>query len=385
MKRIVFLLSISMPFVVSCRDTINLPHIGSIKGENSCYAQVDTMYVVLERSSCIGNYYMIDSTITFVDAITCSFWDINLKGQIVSNYFHKGNGKNELPSLLYAYPIENHPNNRVLIIDSNNGVSFFDPNLREINKRGIADFGWNNNLQKSYANPFLYNFSFFTDFGVSFSYTPDSKILFHTNVVNRKTKNPTSVEKKRYEDAAIFGKLNPENMKVEKVFGCFPQIYKNKPMPHLEFFQYTIVDDKILVNHTVDSLIYVYQYPDKPLYTIGYECKEIDRNYSSSADIDNSAYFEKDLTHVGFNTGLKFFSELNMLCRTYIKSASTGNSGMQIYIDNNLIADIDVPDFFNLLGYHEGYFYGTSYIPIEDDSSSRICLYRLKISNIINS
>ena len=109
-------------------------------------------------------------------------------------------------------------------------------------------------------------------------------------------------------------------MKVVDVFGHFPEIYKVSPTPHLEFFQYAIEGDRMYVNHTVDSLIYVYQLPDKPLYTIGYECKDIDRDYTVSRKIDNSTLFEKDLQHVGFNTGLRFIPGSDVLCRTYIKS-----------------------------------------------------------------
>lgn len=113
-------------------------------------------------------------------------------------------------------------------------------------------------------------------------------------------------------------------MKVVDVFGHFPEIYKVSSTPHLEFFQYAIEGDRMYVNHTVDSLIYVYQLPDKPLYTIGYECKDIDRDYTVSGKIDNSTLFEKDLQHVGFNTGLRFIPGSDVLCRTYIKSAKNG-------------------------------------------------------------
>lgn len=124
---------------------------------------------------------------------------------------------------------------------------------------------------------------------------------------------------------------------------------------------------------------YVYQLPDKPLYTIGYECKDIDRDYTVSRKIDNSTLFEKDLQHVGFNTGLRFIPGSDVLCRTYIKSAKNGESGMQIYKGHDLVADVDVPSFFNFLGYSDGYYYGSSYIPIENDESTTIAIYRLRI------
>lgn len=372
------LVVVTMMCIISCNQYTVPTHLGE---DNSCACKVniDTITITLNSGSGIGNFYMVDSTITFVDALTCTFHDIDVNGKITQSYFRRGNGKNELPNLLYAYPVENDSLNRVVILDNSNGLTLFDATTKQIVKRSIVDFDWNDRSSYSYSSPSLYNFAFFTDFGVSYYLDSDSNLLFQTNVINRSTKTPDSIESNRYDKAAILGKLNIETLHVEEVLGHFPDIYKSKPMPHLEFFQYFVEEDRLYVNHTVDSLIYVYQYPDKLLHTIGFECRDIDRNYSITKDIDNGYYFKKDLSHVGFNTGLKFIPELDIICRTYIKTASTGESGMQIYRNNNLIADVNVPDFFKLLGYYGGDFYGSSFIPIENENSVKIVIYRLNI------
>lgn len=377
-----FLIYFFSILLFSCHNySENLVHKGAMTLTNN-QVIIDTMMVSLEQASGMGNYYMRDSIITFVDAMTYVFYDIDLNGKIMKSYFRRGNGKNEIPSLLYAYPIGNDKLNRAVIIDPSNGVTLFDMESKNILSRGTPDFAWGDRYVKSYKKPELYNFSYFTDFGVSFYLDSNSNLLFQTNIVNRNTKMPDAVEKRRYIDGAVIGKLNLETMEVEDVFGHFPDIYKSSPMPHLEFFQYVIHDDKIYINHTVDSLIYVYQYPDTPLYTFGYECKDIDRDYTVTKRIDNPSFFKKDLEHVGFNTGLLFIPELNVFCRTYIKSASNGEAGMQIYKECDLIADIDVPAFFKLLGYRDGYFYGSSFIQIEKEDMTAIVIYRLKVNQL---
>lgn len=369
-------------FFFSCQNpSDNLPHKGSMK-LNTVFVATDTLMISLEHASGMGNFYMRDSVITFVDAITYVFYDIDLNGNILNSYFRKGNGKNEIPSLLYAYPIENDIYDRAVILDNSNIVTLFEMESKNVVSRGIADFGWEQRQKKSYKTPGLYNFSYFTDFGVSFYLDSDSKLLFQANIVNRNTKVPDEVEKRRYTDGAVLGRLNLETFKVENVFGYFPDIYESTPMPHLEFFQYVIQGDKLYMNHTVDSLIYVYQYPNTPLYTFGYECRDIDRTYTVTKKIDNSSFFKKDLAHVGFNTGLQFIPELNLFCRTYIKSAATGEAGMQIYKDCDLIADIDVPAFFKLLGYRDGCFYGSSLVPVDDEDKTSIIIYRLKTTSL---
>lgn len=342
------ILSIIVIGLCSCQEQIGLPHKGTSSIE-PCSVEIDTLLIPMELSSGYGNYYMKDSTITFVDAVTCVFYDFNLKGNLINQYFRKGNGKNEIPSLLYSYPIENDPLHRSVIIDNSNGVCVFDRRSKEILSRKIANFGWTEKASQTYKSTYLYNFSFFTDFGVSFYLDSDSTLIFQANIVNRNTKSPEDVESDRYTDGAIFGKLDLNTMKVVDVFGHFPEIYKASPTPHLEFFQYAIEGDRMYVNHTV------------------------------SRKIDNYTLFEKDLQHVGFNTGLRFIPGSDVLCRTYIKSAKNGESGMQIYKGHDLVADVDVPSFFNFLGYSDGYYYGSSYIPIENDESTTIAIYRLKI------
>lgn len=341
--------------------------------------RIDTIHVSLSESSGYGNFYMTDNVITFADVMTCRFYDIDLSGNIVQEYFRKGRGDNEIPSMLYAYPIIGDPLERGAIIDSGNGITFYDLKKKEIIGRYQIDFNWDNRSKHKYSAPQMYNLADFTDFGMTFYMGSDSKILFQTNIINRMTGSPGRIESRRYEDGAIFGILNPETMEVESVAGIFPAIYRKKPMPHLEFFQYTAYGDIVYVNHGVDSLIYVYRYPNELLYTIGYECEDIDRNYTVTREIDTGDNFRKDFGHVGINTGMMYFPEDSLLCRTYIRATATGASGMQVYKGNDLVADFWVPDYFKLIGYLNGTFYGARFIPLEDEDSTRLVFYRVTL------
>lgn len=365
---------------VSCGKKAGIIHLG--ENHSGHYnVEIDTMYVSAEHLSGMGNFYFKDSVITFVDAISCTFYDIDLAGQITGCYFGKGRGENEIRALMFAYPIENDPLNRGVMVDNDNIVTIFDTKNKRIDYSKKMDFGWENRPHDQYRSPSLYNISSFTDFGVSYYLDSDSVFIFPVNIVNRKTKTPDRIEDKRYEEGAIWGELNLSTMKVEGVRGRFPEIYKAQPRPHMEFFQYTCSNGLIYVNHGVDSLIYVYKYPDDLQYTIGYECSDIDRNYTSARTIDYGDTFKKDLQHVGMNTGLLFCAGNRTLCRTYIKSAATGASGMQLYKNNDLIADVEMPSYFKLLGYKDGYYYGARFIPVEDLETTSLVLYKIKLDD----
>ena len=364
--------------LISCNNSEQILH----KGERRVNASVgiDTMVVNVPRISGYGNFYIKDSVITYVDVMTCTFFDFSLKGELIDKYFGKGKGRNELPAVMFAYPIENDPNGRCIIVDNSNVISVFNLKDKKIKRYGALDFGWNDKIKGDYASPSLYNIAGFTDLSVSFYLTPDSKILFPVSIVNRRTSSPNEIERVRYKEGAIWGELNLKTMKVESVVGQFPDIYRQEPMPHLELFDYTMIADTIYASHAVDSLIYVYKYPDKLLYTIGYECSDINREYTHTTVLDYGNTFKKDFTKVGVNSELIYCKENKTLCRTYIKSTSTGKAGLQIYRNNNLIADVDVPAFFKLLGYRDGYYYGVSYVPIEQTEGTSLIFYKLKIS-----
>lgn len=365
---------------ISCKERSNIIHIGENLSKYY-HVEIDTICVNIENSTGMGNFYFVDTVITFVDAINCTFYDMNLDGRLIASYFGKGRGKNEINVMLYAYPIENDSLNRGVIVDQNDLITIFDRKNKNILYSRKIDFNKVDKRHDQYKSSSLYKIAEFTALGMSFYLDSDSTLIFQVNVDKRRTRQPDRINNKRYKDGAILGKLNLSTMKVEEVIGKFPEIYKYKPMAHLEFFQYTIFNDLLYVDHAVDSLIYVYKYPDDLQYTIGYECFGIDRNYTSSKEIDYGDAFKNDFQHVGVNSGLIYCSENNTLCRTYVRNAGTGESGMQIYKNNNLIADVGMPAYFKLLGYRNGYYYGARLIPEEDLESTNLVLYKIKLDD----
>lgn len=107
-------------------------------------------------------------------------------------------------------------------------------------------------------------------------------------------------------------------MKVKKVWGDFPNVYKQRPTPFFEFFQYAMNKDTLYVNHATDSLIYVYKYPNNLLYTVGYESSDVNRNYTVGYDVEMSN-FKSDIRIVGVNSGLLYVPEKHLLFRTTLK------------------------------------------------------------------
>jgi hypothetical protein len=67
-----------------------------------------------------------------------------------------------------------------------------------------------------------------------------------------------------------------------------------------------------------------------------------------------------------------------MFFRGYKKGGGAINEGLQIYREHTLIADIDVPVGFKVLGLINGYIYASGEI---DEDAGEIYVYRFKINN----
>lgn len=360
---------------ISCSKKVEVPHYGERKIDRTI-VMLDSVVIDADSTSGRGNFFMQDSSIYFADSYYMTVFQYDYtSSSCVAHYFSKGTGPNELSSFLYAYPIKGG-NKECLIMDSSLGMYSYMEGEFSLTYKGRLDFGWNNLLKNNYASPSVYNIMEMTDFGIDFTYLNDSIILFPISLVNR---NLDEISKRRYEKGHIFAELNRRNMKVENVLGYFPKIYKEKPTPFFEFFQYAMCNDTLYVNHATDSLIYVYKYPDNLLYTIGYEVPDVNRNYTIGYDVDMS-HFKKDVQMVGSNSGLLYVPEERLLLRTTLKNFKTRAVCIQAYLDGDLVLEVDMPFFLKLLGIWDGYFYGVKQLPQEDeDGHIHFVFYRFKI------
>lgn len=372
MKKYIFIFFFSF-LMASCNQEADKVHLGeNLKGK--CHLVfMDSLEIQADSLSGNGNFYIKDSVLTFADMTLCTLvhFDVNT-GKKLGNCFKKGNGRNEFSSLMYAYPI-NGIKDECYAIDGSLGIYMFNDRKCQINKISKVDFGWNDN-DKDFESPSMYNLMYMTDFGMNISKVNDSTLMLPVSIIDR---NLTDITKERYEKGHIFAEVNSKNFKVTKVFGAFPDIFKEKASNVLEFFQYDKTGDTLYVNHSVDSLVYVYQYPDKLLYTMGFDVKGAKRSYPERLTKDHSV-FKQDIGKLSINSGLKF--DNGYLIRTVMLNMLTGETVMQIYSNADLLGEFQMPSMFKYLGYYNGYFYGISLLPKQKNDKVYFMRYRFKLS-----
>jgi hypothetical protein len=355
-----------------------VPHKGENKTQNqSIIVDWDSTEIDIFYTGGQGNFFMKDSIITFASHYYAKIYNYDCRNfELISSHFGLGQGPNELLRFFYATPIINDTS--FFIIDNNIKVTLYN-NQYELDRKGILDFKWKGLNIGAYDSPSVYNFMLRTDFGANIYKYGDNFIIPLQPILHYVCEDER-VTKEHFAKSHIFGLLDVNTMEVNKVFGHYPPVYQKQLLPHFNFFSYTFDNDIFYVDFPVDSLVYVYKYPDKLLYSFGFECKDIARSYTTSNVLNDEVY--KNMRRNGMNAEIINFKESGLLFRTYIRNMENATSGMQIY-DNttyDLLADIDVPLFFKLLGYHDGCFYGVTMLPRETDDNTYVTFHKLKIT-----
>jgi hypothetical protein len=362
----------------SCNDRPeNTVHRGEDRSGNQMIEiEWDSTSLDIFYTSGQGNFFMTDSVITFADYTYAKVYNYNCKtGKLISSHFGLGNGPDDLLRFFYATPVRNDTS--VFIINNNMDVSLYDSHHR-LDRKGVIDFGWNDRYSGKYDSPEIYNFMLMTDFGANV-YKYGENVIIPLQPVIRYACKDGRITKRHFKKSHVLGLLNPNTMKVTEVFGHYPPLYLKKSLPQFNFFSYILDKDLLYVNFPVDPLIYVYEYPDRLLYSFGFECKDIVRKYTTSGVVKDDNY--DDYQHSGMNTEILTFPDLGLFFRTYVKNMENASYGMQIYNNaHDLLADIDVPNHFKLLGSYDSCFYGVNWVPVETDDNTYITFYKIKIS-----
>ncbi len=377
MKKTVFYLIFLLVVFTSCKRNKDVLHIGKDYSKTfDLVLEWDSLTIDIFNTSGIGDFFMRDSVISFADHQYARIYNYSCNtGDLLSYHLGLGNGPNELQKFLYANTIQNDTS--VFIV--NNNIEFFlCGNDYLLERKGLMNFGWKNRYTGEYDSPEVYNFMLTTDFGVNvYKYDDDRVIIPIQPLIYYACENEI-VTRKHYKKSHILGLLNLKTMEVDSVFGRYPKYYHEHLLPHIDYFSYLYSNNELIVSFAVDSLIYVYEYPDKLLYTFGYECKDIVRDYTESSRLTNDLY--KDFIKTGISTEILNFPETGFFFRTYIKNMQNTSFGMQIYNRSyDLLADVEVPKYFKLLGYFDSCYYGITFVPEETDENTYITIYKIKI------
>lgn len=183
------------------------------------------------------------------------------------------------------------------------------------------------------------------------------------------------------EEARILASMDIETGKVDRIFGRLSPVYANEPNSRMfPFFFYDLIDDDTLaITYGPDSDIYLFTTDFEHLATFGVAGRNMNMEYESFEGISDRQ-FENFLLDQwdtkDFYRSLQYVPETNLLFRGYTRRSDSDMDGVQIYRDNVLIADVDIPSERKVIGYIDGWYYTDAEIN-EREETKKIYRFRL--------
>lgn len=183
-------------------------------------------------------------------------------------------------------------------------------------------------------------------------------------------------------EARILAKMNASTGKVEKIVGRLsPAFAADKRIRLFSFVHFDVDNNKdFVVSYWPDSLIYVYDGDFRVKKVFGFSGKNMNKDYrempESQDDNVIKKFWRQEQTERGLYTSLEYVEDRNLLFRSYSRGAASDSDGLQIYRSDTLIADVNVPRSFKVIGYIKPYFYSEGVI---DEEGEKISVYRFRI------
>jgi hypothetical protein len=159
----------------------------------------------------------------------------------------------------------------------------------------------------------------------------------------------------------------------------YPDIYMHNPNKYVIFLGVNFDIDhqgNFYISYEADSLIYKYNNDFEPITTFGFAGHTMDLDYIPIHDYKTCRkYYRTEREEKGYYQWVEYIDETDLLFRSYQKDVNQG--GLQIYSENTLIADLDVPKNFRIAGYQDPYYYSYA-IANEDKEQLEVYRFRLK-------
>ena len=205
--------------------------------------------------------------------------------------------------------------------------------------------------------------------------------LFYNVYIDHPKLNMSSGED-YYKNARIICKMNLKNGNIQDILGRLsPEYQKYHYIGQFSLPSFDISrEGDFYVCFEADSLIYRYDknYNIKEAY--GIKGKNMNTSYKEISTINELKREHESQREVcGYYNFIEYIDDRGLLFRSYTKGNKETTDGLQIYKGDCLIADVDVPKNFKIIGYIEPYFYSDL---IFNEENEILKVYRFKLEKL---
>lgn len=182
-----------------------------------------------------------------------------------------------------------------------------------------------------------------------------------------------------YENSYTLALMDQKKGIVTKMFCNRSPVYRQyKYIPNFKNVIFDTYADSLFFSFEADSLIYKMNIRDSSLLSFGIAGKSMNISYIETKSFKESDdNFFHDRETFGYYRYLKYIPETNVLFRGYSTGKPTNMEKLQIYKNNDLLLDTQVPANFQPFGYHAPYYYATGK---PDYNKDHVVVYKFKLN-----
>jgi hypothetical protein len=378
---------LSFLIIISCKkadsyDSYFKTKIDAKISNEKCNFKLDSIQLGHVSSSYTGDLCYLNDQILFIDYRFCWAYIFDYNGKLIDKKLGQGKNVDEI-DISHITRFDNLENGNFIFYGHANDAHVFDKNWKKlkeshINWNGSVDYGYGRDIKNPEPDePTIYSMDFVNPKIKHFknkSYVP---IYSEHSDFNGFTND------EYYLNGRIIAEINFDslyNIEVTRLLGRrTPELLKNKYLPHHSSFDFD-VDSKgnFYVAHEIDSAIYVYDQDFKLKRGFGVAGSNMDTKYNTLDTFDVNKYRQLlfiDRPNKGYYKAIKKIEEQHIIFRTY--SRKNNKDGLQIYKNEMLTADLEVPKNFEVRHYKDGYYYSNAFI---DEENEIIKIYKFKLT-----
>jgi hypothetical protein len=318
--------------------------------------KIDTLTNESFFYSGLGSWVIFNNSLTLLDQRLDSAYVFSDELVHRSTYLGKGDGPNLLTGIIVEHTVMN---DNLVILGANDDYHLINTNW-EIEQSGQLDFYHEKTpYEELLKNPKASYISLYGPLRLSkLSHDYKGNIVFSVEIPHPDLNYLW--HETYYREARILGRINPDDGKVE-IQGRYSNIYNQYQfLSTLRGVPFTYINaDTYIQGYEADSIMYKLTDDGEANYAFGVAGKEMNtayENFNAETVEEYDAVWDLDRERYSYYVSLDYVQETGLLLRGYTKSNPLVD-GLQIYREDTLIGDVEVPKDFRFVGYKAPYYY----------------------------
>lgn len=317
----------------------------------------DTLEFDGSRSSMEGQFFIKGDSVYMADEVVGAILSFDKDGRYAGQSVRRGNGPNEILGITGIAS----RGEGCISVDGNWIVSVFDRDWKRIYNFRI-DWVPKHTIAEQRKSPDpedsgIYEMEFYKR--LIRPYGENKMLLYITSEHPDFNAFNEGAAEKFYRESYTIALISLDSGRVEKLLCPYPSLYSRYHF--LSTFKNQLFDThgkSLFYSFEADSLIYHYVPEMSTCISFGCAGRGMNTTYPVYTHVDDfDKNYAKDREKYGYYRYLKYDDVHKFLFRGYRRGETSLSDGLQIYRDDCLIADVDVPRGFELVGYIKPYFY----------------------------